>query len=350
MRTPLSLRIARLLLFAAGASAVGLAAYIAAQSRGPLAASPWLALLLLNAVGFFGATLLLEPRPARARLIAVASALALGVLGTITGFGAGMLSFPAAGIGALAAWAAVLTPPRRPLVIAFLLYMAIGIATLGPTLFYPLLLPTVFIWPLRLLLFTAFSVVPMYLLLGVAAGIGLLAMTDRRAFRPRPTAGTWALVAGISVAAGAAAAVLFQAVALAREDTSARFELDPLVLAAVFIGAASAAAGAALMRIAPGAAAAFALGLGAAALFMTFTYRPAVTCSPNSTAQGLPLAWALRAPFEQQRGMSSSGGTQSTRANVGGDTTSTGRFQSGDREAVFRCEGGRVVEYREVSR
>lgn len=349
MRTPLSLRIARLLLFAAGASAVGLAAYIAAQSREPVAASPWLALLLVNAGGFFASALLLEPRPARSRLIALASAIALGVLGTVTGFGAGMLSFPAAGIGALAAWAAVLTPPRRPVVIAFIAYVAVGVATLGPALFYPLLLPTVFIWPMRLLLFTAFSVVPMYLFLGVAASIAVLALIDRRAFTARPTARAWAVVAGISAACGSAAVLVFQALAHAREDTSARFELEPLVLGIVFVGGASATAGILSLRLRPGGAAALALGLGAAALFMTFTYRPAVTCFTNGTAQGLPLAWALRAPFEQQRGMTSSGSGSTVSAGAP-RATSTGGFQSGDREVVFRCEDGRVVEYREVLR
>jgi uncharacterized membrane protein len=91
-----------------------------------------------------------------------------------------MLSFPAAGIGALAAWAAVLAPPRRPLVIAFAVYVAIGVATLGPAVAYPLLLPTVFIWPMRLLLFTATSVVPIYLFLGVAASVVVLAFVEYR--------------------------------------------------------------------------------------------------------------------------------------------------------------------------
>ncbi len=80
---------------------------------------------------------------------------------------------------------------------------------------------------------------------------------------------------------------------------------------------------------------------------MTFTYRPAVTCAPNGTSQGLPLSWAMRAPFEA-RGFSSSGGGSS--GGGGSGSVSTGTFQSGGREAVFRCDGDRLVEYREVAR
>ena len=349
MATPRSLRIARLLLVAAAAFSVGLTTYILAQSRDPVGAWPWILPILMSAAGFAASALLLERRPRRARLLAIASAIAMGALGTITGFGAGMLSFPAAGVGALAAWAAVLTPPRRPLVIAFLAYLAVGIATIGPALFYPLLLPTILIWPMRLLLFTALSVVPIYLFLGIALSIAALAFVEPRAVSPRPPALAWALAFGISVIAGVVAVIAFQLVANIRTDTSARFELDQVVLAVVFLGAAFAAAGILTLRMSPGAASVFALGLGAAALFMTFTYRPAVTCERSGTAQGLPLAWALRAPFEQQRAMTSSGGSQSISANVG-TASSTGRFQSGDREVVFRCSGDRLVEYLEVSR
>lgn len=92
MGTPLSLRLARLLLVAAGALTIGTAAYIAVQTSSIAVAAPWLALLILNGTAFIGA------------------AVAMGALGTITGFGAGMLSFPAIGLGALGAWAAFATP------------------------------------------------------------------------------------------------------------------------------------------------------------------------------------------------------------------------------------------------
>src|SRR6266511_3627286 len=55
MRPPLSLRIARLLLVAAGAFAAGLLVYIAAASSDPAGAWLWLTLIALNAGGFIAA-------------------------------------------------------------------------------------------------------------------------------------------------------------------------------------------------------------------------------------------------------------------------------------------------------
>lgn len=350
MSTPLSLRIARLLLVATAAFVLGLVGYIAALSGDPRGAAPWLLLLLLNAAGFAAAAVLLDRDPRKAKLLAVGTAISMAALGAVTGFGAGMLSFPAAGFGALAAWATLLSPPRRPVVLLFIAYLIAGVVTAGPTLFYPVLLPTVLIWPVRLLLFAGLGIVPIYAFLGIAASVVVLAFMDPHVIvipRPRPL--VWALAFGVAVVAGVVAVILLQAVAQLRTDTSSRFELDPLVLAVVFLGGASVAAGILTLRIFPNAASAFALGLGAAALFMTFTYRPAVTCQPNGTSQGLPLAWALSAPFGQS-GTSSSGssGTSGTGGGIG--ASSTGTFRSGGREAVFRCEGDRLVEYREVAR
>src|SRR6266511_1308340 len=185
MRPPLSLRIARLLLVAAGAFAAGLLVYIAAASSDPAGAWPWLTLIALNAGGFIAAALRLERDARRAKLLAVASALMTAALGTITGFGAGVLSFPAAGIGALAAWAAVLHPPRRPVVIAFIAYLAIGIATIGPVIAFPLFWATALIWPIRILLFPATGIVPIYALLGLAGSVAVAAFVRRRPFTPR---------------------------------------------------------------------------------------------------------------------------------------------------------------------
>lgn len=350
MKVPRSLRIARLLLFAAGALVVGTVAYIGVASSDPRGAWPWIALLLLNAIGFFLAARSLTRDERRAKLLAVASAIGMAALGTISGFGAGMLSFPAAGIGALGAWATLLYPPRRRMIVAFVVYTAIGLVLVGPgALLFPLLLPTVFIWPARLLLFMPSSIVAIYLFLGIAASMGIAAFVRPRAFAPRPTALSWALAIGIASIAGASAAILFQLIATARDDTSLRFELDPVVIAVVFAGGALAALGIAALRLRPGIASATALGLGAGILFMTFSYRPAVTCAPNGNSNSLPLSWALRSAFERGQSYSSSG---SSGASIGGGSGSvaTGRFQSGDREAVFRCDGARLVEYREVPR
>jgi hypothetical protein len=282
-------------------------------------------------------------------LLAVGSAIGMAALGTITGFGAGMLSFPAAGIGVLGAWAALLHPPRRRMVIAFIAYTAIGLAIVGPgALLFPLLLPTVFIWPARVLLFTSASIVSIYAFLGMAASFALLAFVPRRpAWPARPL--VWALAFGIAVIAGVTAVIIFQLIAMLRTDTSARFELDTLVIGVVFVGGAFAALGVLTLRLRPGAPSAVVLGLGAALLFMTFSYRPAVTCAPNGAGQGVPLSWALRSAFQFGGTSMSSSGSSGT--SIGGPgNVSTGRFQSGGREALYRCEGARLVEYREVRR
>lgn len=345
--TPLSLRLARLLLVAAAALTVGTAAYIAVQTSSILVALPWLVLLVLNAAGFVAAAVWLEDQPRRATLLAVGSAIAMGALGTITGWGAGMLSFPAAGFGALGAWAALLHPPRRRMVVAFLAYMAVGLAvsipTLGAALLYPWTLALVAIWPLRLILLPSTSFFGIYLGLALGASVLLLVAVRRRPFTASLTLGMWMILGAISVLVGVGAVALFNVYAIARPHTSARFELDGLVLALVFAGGLLVALGLLTLRLWPTAFSAFALGFGAVALFLVFTYRPAATCEPNGFSGGTPLAWELRG--SGAGGMSSSG---SSAASPGGSTFSNGEIRSGDRVATYRCENDRLVEYREV--
>jgi hypothetical protein len=351
MRPSVSLRIARLLLVAAGALVAGTALFIGAASSDRATAAPWLVLLVLDAAGFVGAAVLLARAPRRAQLLAVGSALAMGALGTITGFGAGVLSFPAAGIGALAAWAALLCPPRRRIVVAFLVYLAIGVAvtapTMGAALLYPVSLPFILIWPARFLLLPGSSIVELYVLLGIGVSVALVAAVRRPAFAARLGGRSWIVAAAVAALAGALAAAAFGVLAFARPTTSARFELDPLVLGVVFLGGALAAGGGLTLRLRPSALSAVALGVGATALFMIFTYRPAVTCTPNGVGQGLPLSWALRSGFSFGGGQSTSGG--SSGGTIGGPGAgSSGEFRSGDRLLRFRCEGDQLVEFQVI--
>ena len=352
---PLSLRIARLLLVLAGGLVVGTFLFIAAASSNALGAAPWLALLLLDAAAFFRAWWLLPRDPSRAKPLAVAAAIGMAGLGVVTGFGAGMLSFPAASTGVVAAWAALLHPPTRRIALAFAAYLAIGVAvsvlTAGPALFSIFTILFVFLWPGRLVLFPAGSLVSIYVLLGLAAALGISALV-RPGGASRPmSARMWvvALVAG--VLGGAAIVGAFYALQNARPSTSARFELlDPAVLAIVFAGGLCACAGAVALASTRRPLAALALGLGAAALLMTFGASPAVTCQEHGVGQSVPLAWWLRAPFEGGSSSFSSGGS-GTGGGPGGrpaPNDSSGELRFGTHHATFRCAGDQLVEFREV--
>jgi len=352
MATPLSLRIARVLLALAGGLVTGTVVFITAASQDRISAAPWLALLVLDAAGFLAAWRLLPRDPSRAKALAVAAAIGMGALGVITGFGAGMLSFPAASIGVLAAWATLLHPPSRRVTLAFAAYLAIGLAvsaiTAGAALVSVFTLLFVLLWPSRFLLFPASSLVAIYLLLGLAASVAVVALRGR-AERGVMSVRAWTAAIAVALVAGGVAVALFVAYAQVRVNSSARFELlDPLVLGLVFAGAAAIAFGAMALR-SRGVSGALALGLGAAALFMTFGARPAVTCQTNGTSQGMPLAWSLRAPFEggSTSYMSSGGSSGATTGSIGGGVSS-GELRFGPHHATYRCEGDRLVEFRET--
>lgn len=139
---------------------------------------------------------------------------------------------------------------------------------------------------------------------------------------------------------GTTAVALFTAMAYLRADTSLRFELAGSVLVLLFGAGALAGFGAVSLTIARSTATAVALGLGLTLLFVVFTYRPAVTCSGGGVSEGMPLSWVLAG---------AGGGTQMSRG--GGDPRGmTGTTIVGGRALEYRCEGDRVVEYRESSR
>ena len=354
--TPLSLRIARTLLALAGGLVIATIIYITAASQDPIGAAPWLGLLLLDAAGFFGAWWLLGRDPRRAKALAVSAAIGMGALGVVTGFGAGMLSFPAASVGVLAAWAALLHPPTRRIAVAFAAYLAIGVAlsllTAGASFATVFALLFVLLWPTRLILFPASSAVAIYALLGLAASVAIIALRPRAERRPI-SARAWIVTLALGVIAGGLAVGMFVAYAEARLSTSARFDLlDPLVLGVVFVGAVAIVFGVSALRSGRGMSGAIALGLGAAALFMTFGARPAVTCQRNGTSQGTPLAWSLRAAFEGGSTGTYSGGSSGSGGGVGGGgpSVTSGELRFGPHVATYRCEDDRLVEFREVER
>jgi hypothetical protein len=355
MATPLSLRVARSLLALAGGLALATVLFITAASQDRIGAAPWLLLLLLTSAGFFAAALLLSRQPYRAKALAVAAATAMGALGVITGFGAGLLSFPAAAVGVLAAWAALLHPPTRRIVVAFALYLAIGVVasvlTAGPALISVFTLIFVLLWPGRLVLIPAASFTSIFVLLGLAISFAVYALVGRRAVPRAVPVQWWVATIVVGIAAGVAAVGLFVAYANARPETSARFDLvDPLVLAVVFGGGLAAISGGICVFLWRRPLAALALGLGVAALFMTFGARPAVACMRNGTSNGTPLAWSLRAPFEggSTAYTSSGGGTSGgTTGSIGGGVSS-GELRFGPHHATYRCEGDRLVEFRET--
>jgi hypothetical protein len=354
MATPLSLRIARVLLALAGGLVIGTVVFITAASQDRVAAAPWLALLVLDAAGFFGAWRLLARDPSRAKPLAVAAAVGMAALGVVTGFGAGMLSFPAATVGVLAAWAALLHPPTRRMAIAFAAYLAVGlvVAVLSPAapVFSIFALIWIFAWPVRFALSPAGSLVAIYALLGLAGALAVFAVVGPRA-TPRPVGiRVWVATVVAAILGGAAAVALFVAFANARPDTSARFELvDPLVLAVVFFGGLAALGGGLAVFLSRRPLPALALGLGVAALFMTFAARPAVTCVRNGISNATPLAWSIRAPFEggSTAYISSGGSSGGTTGSIGGGVSS-GELRFGPHHATYRCEGDRLVEFREI--
>ena len=184
MRTPLSLRNARLLLVAAASGAFGVFAYIAVLARSfsvPLVVFPLAGLALVSAARSIGTDL------RRGRLLAIAGGLALAATGVLAGFGAGNISLPMGALGILAAWAAVLHPPRRMALLAFGAYVAIGLLlTLprGATLVaFPWLISSVVLWPWTstLLLSAASFALPIYASIGLALALAVSALLPQRA-------------------------------------------------------------------------------------------------------------------------------------------------------------------------
>jgi hypothetical protein len=349
VQKPMSVRIARTLLYLAAGFSFAPPFMIMALSGEPFRALPYIATFFLTGAAFVVAGRTLETDPTRAKRLAVAGAFALAALGTLAGFSLGMVTFPGAAVGVGAAWAALLNPPRRTLVIAFFLYLAVGIAVavLRGTIGYVFMIPTVFIWPIWVLFIPTLSIGVIYAALGIAATLVVAAFVERRPFEPPISTGRIALGLGAGILSGTLAVAAFIAFAYARPETSARFELVPIVLALVFTGGFLLGTGLATLRAAPTWLPAVGLGIGATALLMTFTYEPAVTCTQGGGRQGTPLAWALTS-FGGSTGPSGGSGSSGTIGAGGDRTLQTGEFNYGDRSATYRCEGSTVVEYREV--
>jgi hypothetical protein len=231
--------------------------------------------------------------PAGARLLALAGALAFSGIAVLSGFGAGDVTFPAAGLAVLASWAAYLHPPRRAAGIAFLAYVAIGLAAAsrGP-FFPPWAIGTLFLWPV-----TALLAVPVLGYLTIFAPFGAaVAVVGAYLARRRGAA----LVRGrlevsrrsLAPAAlgGAAVVAAFVALALVRTNTSARFELEPVPLVALFAAGALAVLGATALRGAPGPALAM-LAMGSAVLLFAFLSRPTVECQANGVGTSFGPWW-----------------------------------------------------------
>ncbi len=331
---PLSLRFARLLLVGAGAGALGLALVIAMRAA---FLSPGLVVIVVSGVVFLAAARGLADEPDGAKLLAVAAAIGLGGMAVLAGFGAGDLAFPMGGLGVLAAWAALLHPPRRPPLLAFVLYVLFGVALTAPrlavSLTYPWTLATIFLWP-----WVALVAIPSlgFVLVDGSLGIGvaLVAAVLVRGRRLEPARFGLSALAP-AVAAGALADLLLVAGAFARPDTSARYELQPLPLVIVFAAGVAATLGLSLLRIAPPVGA-LATACGAAVLVLALFAGPTVTCREGGSSQSAGpwwLAWR--------------GGAMSGTGSGGGSSPRfSGELRRGDRVVIrYACEGARVVDF-----
>lgn len=349
-------RLTRTLLFLGAGLAAAPPFMIFVLSDEPLRALLTASLFFLTAAAFFVAGRELGRKDRRAKLLAVAGALAMASLGILAGFSLGPFTFPAAGICVLAAWAALLYRSGRWVRIAFGIYVVVGllmvVGSIGrPTFLWSL--AGVLIWPIWVLFLPTMSILSLYIAQAIAAVLAIAAYVPPRGMaRPSgaPSLGARgvALALGAGLVLGAVAVGAFVALANARVDTSARFELSPLVLGLVVAGGVLLGLGIAILRLRPSVLGAVGSGLGAALLFFVFSSAPAVTCHANGTSQGTPLEWQLTS-FGRGSGSSGSSGSSSG-SGVGSDapTRSEGRFQSHGRSATYVCEGARVVEFGEV--
>jgi hypothetical protein len=267
----------------------------------------------------------------RARILALAAALALTGLAILTGFGAGDVSFPAASVGVLAAWATWLHPPRRVFVAAFLLYTAIGLALVLPRLSAVVLIPFVlgqaFIWPV-----TAFFLSPLLAGIPVFGALGAsLAFAAYAARGPLPSPPPILAVA-VALIAGALAVGVSFASALARTNTSARFELAPQAVILLFAATAATTLGLLSIRRVP-LLAGVAIATGSAVLAIALISRPTVSCTRGggSTSAG---PWWLGPPGS----VTGSGG--------GGPSGATGEIRRGDGIVIrYACDGETLTEF-----
>ena len=330
MATPPSLRIARLLLFAAAACAFAVPVFIGARAA---FVSPVLLLFGAPIALFVAAHQTIASDSMRARTFALAGASAMTALAILTGFGAGDVSFPAAGIGILAAWSAWLHPPRRKVVVLFVAYVAVGLVvaafrTRGFVL-APFIVGDVLLWPATLLFLS-----PALFGLPIFAGLGIALALGAYAFRQALPLSRPAVALAAAAAAGALAIGVVVALAFASPNSSARFELVPAGLAGIFAAAFASVLGLLAMRRSPLLAG---LGIAAGTMILTLaSVSPAsVSCQQHgySTSSG---PWWLGPPGS----MSASGG--------GGGSTGTfgGAIVRGDGTTIrFTCNGSTLSEF-----
>jgi hypothetical protein len=176
----LSVSVARALLALAAFSPYAPVLYLATSGRAGADALPWLALLALGGAGFLAAAILVGSDATRARLLAVASAIAVGVSANLLSQMAGTLALAVAALGAVAAWSAFLDPPRRDVAVAFALYVVVGLAFVAPligaTVDLALTVTTALVWPIWLLLFTQLELIGIWLPLAIAAVLVAIAL------------------------------------------------------------------------------------------------------------------------------------------------------------------------------
>ncbi len=263
------LRASRLALVGAAAAAIGDLAIIASRAD---TFAPVLIIFIAAGVLFIAAARALEADPRRGRLLAWAGAAALGGVGTLAGFGAGDVTFPTAGLGVVAAWLTALTPWSRRIALLFGAYLVAGLALFVPRfvplLALPWLLPSVLIWPLSLGLPLGGGIFLIFLSFGAAIALTAAAFAPTTGGLAPPAGASWGLALAAGAAGGAALVALEVVLALARPNTSARFELSAVPLLIVFAAGALAGGGALLVRAAvPGALLVTMLG-GAAAVYI----------------------------------------------------------------------------------
>jgi len=347
-------RAARLLLVASAASCIGILAYILSVASG---VSPFLAFFVLAALLFIGAAASLERAPERARPLAWAGACLLLFVGTLAGFGAGFLTFPAILLGCTAAirthraTSERAGPAARPLgrlrwLVA--VYLLVGLvlalwrfamssspapsppgAALG-------VLWGAFLWPL---LFGPSSMyVVLFALPGVALAIAAMALLPRSGDLGPPRRGL-----GIGGAGGLLVVGIEVGLAYARASSSAWFELGVAPLVLLF--AAGGLLGAGLWWSRSGArAATVAVAIGGAVVLYALFSRPTVECMPNGVSTSAGPWW-----LPQLDGRLSSSGSSSS-GHLGSETGSGGVIRRGDGVVItYRCAGGTLVEF-EIAR
>jgi hypothetical protein len=326
---PTSLRVARLLLFAAAAASFAVVVLIASRAS---AFSPLLLLFGVPIGLFIGAHQSIREGPKRARVLALAGAVSLSALAILTGFGAGDVSFPAAGIGVLATWSAWLHPPRRTTVMLFVAYVAIGLVVAvlraGGSILVPFLIANVFLWPATILFLSPAALSGGAIFAGLGAALGLAAYAARDAL-PRP--GATVALAG-AMLAGVLSLALVIGLAYASPNSSARFELVPQALIAIFAGAFATLLGLLTMRRSP-VLAGIGVAAGASILAVAAISRPTITCSPNgySTSAG---PWWLGP------------GGSLTGSGGGGSGGFSGSIVRGDGITIrYSCSGSTLTEF-----